>query len=1038
MAEKCITIKSFTRKDGTEVAEHERCFQTKPLSPKKTKEKQKLVNSLLSGAKLDSAPEIDPEIAPETATGDAGEQITVSEGDNATELKNPSLVAQLLGSTPEGTTTDLEVSEVNVEERLSDLTTLFVSGQLEPEVFEAQVNELLGVGLLSEDELTFQLANDNWGMLTGENPNAEKLSPEENILNNQRAENWLQDKGYEPIPIGGVYGGNTENSFFVPNLTRADGVEFAREFNQESVATNEGLFYQDGSYYPRIAGDNVGGEYDDNFSTMKTTNGDIAYQVNYDFDKRVGPSTIAEDAIGSLTEDGNGNYVFYHYSDNKLDSIDPDQFGANPITSRQERNALFGANQSFYYTVPNFAEAGVGGVEHQVLIPKDEVYDITKDPLNFYDEARDRFKEFRGENIAFGKNEQIAWVNTVAQENGFKMGIARWQDDPTRGDYLRGQSSIELTPESTNNVFDSPINNFEFGPDLSEAKDDLWRHVDANYLQGEAPELQKFVNNIDSLSDDEIKDFLNSDSQIPSELKEPFIGVISTQPNAIEIDKSTPIVAGQVVATATRKPLKSGPVVLPYDSENLDNIRDNGPARSYAVHTSRLAREDYELNPDVKSDLNSFMMNQGFEDEITELVTNKSGKKIRKPSKEFLSLPVEEQQAKLQEVRDFFKTQSKENIRAFYDAWDDLPDGEALRRNSENWYVGANKVAQKMGERYGVSVETAAAVLATQSPQKDWFQNIEQANRVLHITKLNPVIDQETADKLQVRLDEGISEGVGRNFNKVFKDIKGKKLLDIKEGLVINGKELTARQASVLRGTLLPAYDLAHNEQNYKIYDPQGDIIGDSPNRFGWSGSHAVGNGINSILDPDNISEYLGLGNKVRNFNNNIVNPNSPEGYATIDTHAAGVALMHSVSADVAGGSMGLFTNNTFGINPMYSGMKEAYQELADEIGITPRALQSVTWESIRLMMPDSKKPQLRKAINKEWAKMKKGGSNGDQIRKNILKKLKIVRPSWSPEASPSFLSRVIRGTRWAGMTLEEIKSSDGGLDFLRKKGYLS
>lgn len=138
----------------------------------------------------------------------------------------------------------------------------------------------------SEESLKTMLDNGVWGMLTAENPEAKKLSNEENAVRNLEAKKWLEEKGYKPKEIKGKYG-NEENSFFVPNLSKQDAIEFARTFNQESVATNEGLVYQDGSFNPRVEGVEVGGNYEDFYSTMKIGDKDVSFQVNYNFDEKI-------------------------------------------------------------------------------------------------------------------------------------------------------------------------------------------------------------------------------------------------------------------------------------------------------------------------------------------------------------------------------------------------------------------------------------------------------------------------------------------------------------------------------------------------------------------------------------------------------------------------------------------------------------------------------------------------------------------------------------------------------------------------------
>lgn len=139
----------------------------------------------------------------------------------------------------------------------------------------------------SSKDLKQTLKKKSWGIVTASNPNATEASPDENIEYNKIAKQWLIDRGYEVQDVEGSYDGMYETGFFVPDLNIDDAIEFAREFNQESVATSKGLVYQDGSYNPRVKGETVGGEFDGNFSTMKLPEGKVNFQVNYDFDNRI-------------------------------------------------------------------------------------------------------------------------------------------------------------------------------------------------------------------------------------------------------------------------------------------------------------------------------------------------------------------------------------------------------------------------------------------------------------------------------------------------------------------------------------------------------------------------------------------------------------------------------------------------------------------------------------------------------------------------------------------------------------------------------
>jgi hypothetical protein len=146
----------------------------------------------------------------------------------------------------------------------------------------------------------------------------------------------------------------------------------------------------------------------------------------------------------ALTEDGKGNYVFHHYSEKRRPTIKPGS-GTNIITGKDEGSALSSVGGlAQYYTMKGQAEPGVGNELHTVLVPIDRVYDFYKDPDNLLGEANKRFEKARP-GQAFNPNYQLAFITQVANENGYEMVVAPW-----RNNEYRAQTTLELSPESTN------------------------------------------------------------------------------------------------------------------------------------------------------------------------------------------------------------------------------------------------------------------------------------------------------------------------------------------------------------------------------------------------------------------------------------------------------------------------------------------------------------------------------------------------------------------------------------------------------------
>jgi hypothetical protein len=200
------------------------------------------------------------------------DQLSVDEeGTPATEQEEVQETTDKVDEVPAGTPV-ADKEEVSVER---------------DETWEAQEKESLEESdIESQEELESELKVGQWGMLTGENPNATPATEEENKSFNERAKAWLKKKGYTPQQIFGKYG-SAERSFFVRNLSIKDAVDFAREFKQESVATNRGLVYADGTMNPIVAGQKTGVAQNDFYSTIKTKQGNVDFAVQYAFDRTV-------------------------------------------------------------------------------------------------------------------------------------------------------------------------------------------------------------------------------------------------------------------------------------------------------------------------------------------------------------------------------------------------------------------------------------------------------------------------------------------------------------------------------------------------------------------------------------------------------------------------------------------------------------------------------------------------------------------------------------------------------------------------------
>jgi hypothetical protein len=153
---------------------------------------------------------------------------------------------------------------------------------------------------------------------------------------------------------------------------------------------------------------------------------------------------LPDDIRDQLYDDGEGNYLFYHYSSDQRSEIRPGTGQNTQRTSREEASALSSVGGlAMYFVSPEHGEQGLGSWRHIVKIPHNEVYYFNGDALNFYDSALDRFRE-RYPSLAFNPNYQVAWLTKAANENGFKMVVSKW-----RPGILRAQTGLTLIPYET-------------------------------------------------------------------------------------------------------------------------------------------------------------------------------------------------------------------------------------------------------------------------------------------------------------------------------------------------------------------------------------------------------------------------------------------------------------------------------------------------------------------------------------------------------------------------------------------------------------
>lgn len=335
---------------------------------------------------------------------------------------------------------------------------------------------------------------------------------------------------------------------------------------------------------------------------------------------------------------------------------------------------------------------------------------------------------------------------------------------------------------------------------------------------------------------------------------------------------------------------------------------------------------------------------------------------------------------------------------------------QATRNRSKLWYDGANKLAKEWAQHYGVSEGAAAGAMAALSPQKDWFQNVSLAKRVLDAMKgggdefykgfkFSPEMEQRYRSL----------EALAKPDNEPLLDaVRGRSLHDIDQ------HDMPPDERAILKALWIRVHDQTHNAPHYNLVTPEGgfgDLVRNadgSPSKAGWGSLPEIAKAVQSIEhngDPAIMNRLMGEKHKVRNFYNNILDPNSRHGDVTIDTHAVAAGLLRPLSgnslevahnfANYAGKGMpGVGGSAATGVQGTYPLYADAYRQAAAKRGILPREMQSITWEAIRGMFPDTFKTKKNNAaVDSIWNGYRTGKTGIDDARRQIHDLAGGIRP---------------------------------------------
>jgi hypothetical protein len=807
-----------------------------------------------------------------------------------------------------------------------------------------------------------------WVVFTAENPKSTQASPQENARRNAALEADLKANGLEYFPVKGSYG-RPENSFIVldPNMSVEKAAELARKYDQDSVFTRHGLVYQDGSVNPLKGVNTFETRPDDFYTEHEGTffSGDI------DFDTRIQPDSIegqtlrAEDAADASVAKPKTDTAFMpalasakikdkdtqfktspkkgsvggvlelvHFSSKNLNEIDPNEsFGKGAATASDRQ----GANKVFFYTKGTSYEHSIATRQNVYLAKVDgnAIYDYNADPLNVRSitnrEKRDQ--AIRDAGFA-GFYVETDGFDAVALFEPTKVRSVEAEEVMNRRQLIdTGRAEMTPADEKAFVKQDARIAKEEANAEK------LRSSVEASVKKSSAykAEYKRLVD-----SDKFVEGSFFFDEQMNNwvgEQVEKRIGKADTRFMPAKVDTAPEGWVSTRVPTGTKAPenaLKDN-LIIGIDAmmETPDMLRAN--AKAIAKY------------PQLR-------------------LTTTSPAKIVTGLKEVAA----------------------SNLRYLHDA---MP--EEVRNRAKLWYNGGRKIADGLAEKHSTTPEAAAGVIATLSPQKDWYMNVDLAGRVFSNleTLLKSKVEKKHIDWLRAKLSGETTSNAAKRA--VLEGIEGKLFSDLEP----------LQQAMLLR-----ANDEISGARRYRIVTPEGDTADWARNANGaeskvaWGDFGSIAKAVRIANNPTraNISDNLGQQHKVRNFYNNLLLPDSQLGDVTIDTHAVAAALLAPLSGSSVEvlqnfGGAGSASSSLTGAQGTYGIYADAYRDVAKDLGLLPRELQSITWEAVRGLFKDTFKTAENSAkISAIWKEYSGGKISMKDAQARIAKLAGgVTLPSW-------------------------------------------
>lgn len=243
----------------------------------------------------------------------------------------------------------------------------------------------------------------------------------------------------------------------------------------------------------------------------------------------------------NMTEDGKGNFVFYHYGPRAIKFIDPKRYGSNKgsITSKPEIAAMGRVGgMSQFYTTTEFSEANVVGDKYMIKVPMDKVYDFNTDPDNLIVKAKEMFKE-KHPDLPFTANDQLAYITKLAEKAGYDMTVAEW-NNRTRAQSTKPLKPVDVQTMDGNTIVKPFKEDYEsnvskgFTPVIPTSKEAMLKKVydDINAernRQNKYDDLYHLAEEFPKKTQEEITEMIEG-SNISQELKDAYATALAYEP----------------------------------------------------------------------------------------------------------------------------------------------------------------------------------------------------------------------------------------------------------------------------------------------------------------------------------------------------------------------------------------------------------------------------------------------------------------------------------------------------------------------------